>query len=544
MYIPKPERGIKKRTPRADELSEKQSEQVNARFRLISYIESGKTPREALKHLSDKYPDLKKGVRWAQKIYRSFLEKGINGIIDGRLSNQRPTLLTPEMESKILSVWYARRGAGFAAIWKEVKQRCIEHGHAYPGYETVKKFLVNQDEAHKLVREGKLQVWEKQGRPVVTINNTWYSNQRWQIDHSRSNIWVREFIDGRWQTCEVWITAVLDVHSRSIPGFVLSTKTPDAWTNAVLLRQAILPKSNKKWLNKGMPGILQPDCGADFLSHTVASILALLKIRIQPDPPYYPDAKGKIERWFRTLDDGCLRRLPGHMAATSKRGYVAQKFVGTLLTRRQLLQEIETWVVEEYHQTIHSSTKRKPAELWQETVRLRLPASEEQLDGFLLKSDVLRKILKTGVQFHIPGSEDSSLRGGYYWSPELTYHWKRDVRIRYNPESLESILLYCASTGEYICEAWLMGEEKSKYNITDVKESRTQFKVGLVARAKDYAAEIHELDRRKVRETEWDTARDVAAEYAAGNTELEVEDLEAAEVEALLARLEAEDMEN
>lgn len=540
----KNKRQNKKAIPRPDELTEKQEAQLNARFRLISLIEGGKSPNEALKHLFSEFADLRKSKRWAQKIYANYKKYGVNGIIDGRLSNARPTLLTPEIESKILEVWYARPAATSKSIWREVKSVYFNNSKNFPDYDAVKKFLSGQSEQDKLVRAGKINIWNKQARPVVEINNTRYSNQRWQIDHSRLDIWVKVYIDGEWIVCEVWITVVLDVHSRSIAGFVLSTKVPDAWTNAILLRQAILPKRNSKWRNKGLPEILQPDCGKDFLSNSVASSLAYLNILLAPDPPYYPNAKGKIERWFRTLDEGCLRLLSGHMKATTKRKEVARKFIPVLLTRRQLLKEIEHWVVEEYHQTVHSKTNRKPAELWEETVRLRLPESGDALDNFLLKSDVVRKIQHTGVRFHVPGKENESLRGGHYWSPELTHFWKRGVRVSYNPEDLESVLLYCADTGKFICEAWLMGGENAKYNINHIKSHRNQYRRGLVERQKEYASEVYELDRRKVREDEWKQAREEADEIAAENAKIEALQDDQNDVEMLLDLLDADDMED
>lgn len=544
MYKPNNENGRrnKKAIPRPEELTEKQTHQLNVRFRLISLIEGGKTPNEALKHLLSEVADLRKSIRWAQRIYAAYKKHGINGIIDGRLSNKPLTLLTTEIENQILAVWYARPAAGHKAVWRDAKRRYGGTGTNFPGYETVKKFLAGQSEQNKLVRAGRINIWNKQGRPVVEINNTQYSNQRWQIDHSRLDIWVKEFVDGEWKPSEVWITTVLDAHSRSIAGFVLSTKYPDAWTNAILLRQAILPKQNKKWRNKGLPEILQPDCGKDFLSHSVASSLAYLNILLAPDPPFYPNAKGKIERWFRTLDEGCLRLLPGHMKATTKRKYVATRYVSTLLTRRQLLREIETWIVDEYHETVHSKTQRKPSELWEETVRLRFPETDEALDNFLLKSDVIRKVQHTGVQFFVGKKEQKT--GGHYWDPQLTHFWKRDVRVSYNPEDLESILLYCADTGKFICEAWLMGGENAKYNINHIKSHRNQYRRGLLERQKDYAAEIYELDRRKVREEEWKQAREKADEIAIKSAEIEALQSDQDEVEMLLDLLDADDMED
>ncbi|HYX29051.1 MAG TPA: hypothetical protein VE863_10830 [Pyrinomonadaceae bacterium] len=122
------------------------------------------------------------------------------------------------------------------------------------------------------------------------------------------------------------------------------------------------------------------------------SSLAYLGVALDPDPPYYPNRKGKIERWFLTLDRGCLRILPGHMDSIGTTQEAAQKHVNILLTIPQLRKEIERWIVSDYHQHTHSETGRKPAELWEETVRLRMAESDDALRLMLLKSDKERKI--------------------------------------------------------------------------------------------------------------------------------------------------------
>lgn len=330
---------------------------------------------------------------------------------------------------------------------------------------------------------------------------------------------------------------MLDAHSRSVPGIQLSTKVPDAWSTALLLRHAILPKADPAWLNKGLPQVIQPDWDPDFMSRAVAASLAYLGAIIDPDPPYYPNRKGKIERFSRTLDEGCLRLLPGHQSdGAFGNPTTAQKNVARLLTRAQLLKEIEHFIVHEYHQRIHSEIGRKPIELWQETVRLRIPESEDALDGFLLKSDQVRRVRNTGIDFHAPGKIAAEKRGGRYWSPELTYHWSREVRLRYNPEDLESVRVYCAATGEFLCEAWLMGQDESKYTVTDIKRSRNQFRKGLIERQKDYVREIHEQDRRMAR-ADWKDARALAEEMPAP----ELKDADEDDVVALLARFERDD---
>lgn len=78
-------------------------------------------------------------------------------------------------------------------------------------------------------------------------------------------------------------------------------------------------------------------------------------------------------------------------------------------------------------------------------------------------------------------------------------------------EDLQSILIYIAATGEYICEAWLM-EKDSRYTIADVKQARDQARRGLLERQKFYAEEIYEKDRRMARKESWKQARELEKE--------------------------------
>lgn len=118
------------------------------------------------------------------------------------------------------------------------------------------------------MRAGKIKVWNEQARPVVRYNITSYSNERWQVDHNRADIYVRERVGDGWAARQVWLTVFLDAHSRCITGFQLSTKSPDAWTSAALWRHAVLPKEDPVWFNKGLPNVVQPDRGKDFRIRT------------------------------------------------------------------------------------------------------------------------------------------------------------------------------------------------------------------------------------------------------------------------------------
>ena len=501
--------------PRVDTLTEEQINIIARNNWLVSLIKGGLSPREALQRLRAEFPDMPTSERWAQKLYKRYLRDGAKALLDSRYRNKREKVLTDAVKNLVFAWYHALSAAGPKGIWKAVREECERTGRPIPGYHSVQKFLKALPEHHKMVRGGKFRLYDRQARPVVRYDVTSHSNQRWQIDHTRLDVWAREKIDGAWQPCELWLTAALDAHSRSIAGFILSRKQPDSWTTALLLRRAILPKENAVWLNKGLPAVLQPDRGRDFMSRAVAASLAYLGIVLDPDPPYYPDRKGKIERWFHSMDVGCLRLLPGHHAAVGTSATAARRHIAELLTRAQIERAVERWIVDDYHGRVHSETGRAPADLWRETVRLRMPQSEGALDNFLLRSDTERVVRNTGIDFHHEGSGAGAVRGGRYWSPEIAYYAGQRVRLRYNPEDLESVLVYDGTTGAYIGEAWLMGGENARYTIADVKKARSQFRRGLRERIADYMREIKQQDRRAARQAELEEARAMADRMAA-----------------------------
>jgi len=492
--------------PRVDEMNDKQHEALAKRYMMICLIKAGTPTREAVERAGINITESA-----ARKLLKRFEQYGVGGLVDQRIRNKRKIkVLTTELKKRVLMWWFGRPAAGPRAIWKEIVIECQERNIKVPGYDTVKKYINSLPEAYKLFRAGKISIheWERSFCPVVRFNLTTYSNQRWQIDNSRLDIWVRVREGDKWVPAQAHLCACLCAHSRSVPGFILSAKDPDAWTTALLIMNAVAPKGNPDWKNKGMPFILQPDRGKPFLAHAVASSLAFMGVALDPDPPYYPNRKGKMERWFLTLDRGCLRILPGHIDAIGRTHEAAKKHVDVLLTIPQLRKEIERWIVADYHQQTHSETGRKPAELWEETVRLRLPESEDAMHLMLLKSDKERTVYNTGINFKFGDSGDEE--DCIYWAPDLVVGER--VRLRYNPDDRASILVYCAATNKYICEAWLMGEENSRYTIEDVKRARNEFKRGLQERMKDYRDEIEVEDRKRAQAVEWSDARLIADE--------------------------------
>jgi transposase InsO family protein len=486
-------------TGRTDELDEEQLEVFSQNCWLVSLVNNGIKIKEALRRLG-----INRSERSVRDLMRRYRKYGRHGLFDQRwFRRTEAVVLTSEVKKLALAVYFEYPAAGPRAVWKELGKICRERGLDEPGESTVFKFLDSLPEAFKMFRQGKpgVRKWEQTAAPVVRYENTTFANQRWHGDHSPLRIWVRARVGGEWRAFIAYISALLDARSRSVAGFVVSIKYPDSWTIALLFYRAIMPKRRKTWLNRGVPFAFQSDRGKDFLSRAVTSTLGQLKVNPDPGPAHYPNDNGKVERWFETLDTGCLRILPGHMDAIGTSEGAAAKRVNEFLTVPQLTAEIERWIDEEYHRHKHSETGRKPAELWEETVRLRMPEQPDDLNLLFLKDDVERTVRNTGIRITMDGVKR------IYWSPTLMYHFQERVRIAYNPEDAESVLVYCAATGKYICEAFNMRAEHPRYTVRDVLRERSMFRRGMKDRIKDYMDEVYREDRRVARVDEWEEAR-------------------------------------
>jgi putative transposase len=199
-------------------------------------------------------------------------------------------------------------------------------------------------------------------------------NAIWQADHSELDILVKNE-DGKAR--RPWLTIVLDDHSRAVAGYLLSLAAPSAIQTALALRQAIWRKPQPGWHIFGIPQMLYIDHGSDFTSRHIEQVAADLKIRLVFSAVGRPRGRGKIERFFSSLSQMLLARLPGYARRESERRAV--------LSLSDLSQELENYLIREYLVTPHRGTGQAPQARWEAGGFLpQMPESLEQLDLLLL----------------------------------------------------------------------------------------------------------------------------------------------------------------
>jgi transposase InsO family protein len=176
-----------------------------------------------------------------------------------------------------------------------------------------------------------------------------YANQIWQSD-MLFGPWVERPGGGKRQ---VFLQATLDDASRLIPH---AQFYPDQGLDSFLdcLRQAIAAR--------GIPVRLYMDNAKIYRSPQLARIAASIGILIVHTPPYQPEGRGKIERFFRSVREQFLADLD-------------RKALPTL---EQLNERLGRWI-DSYHRAEHSALQTTPLLRWQrdiEQVRQLPPASD------------------------------------------------------------------------------------------------------------------------------------------------------------------------
>jgi len=176
-----------------------------------------------------------------------------------------------------------------------------------------------------------------------------FANQIWQSD-MLFGPWVERPGGGKRQ---VFLQATLDDASRLIPH---AQFYPDQGLDSFLdcLRQAIAAR--------GIPVRLYMDNAKIYRSPQLARIAASIGILIVHTPPYQPEGRGKIERYFRSVREQFLADLDRK----------------ALLTLEQVNERLGQWI-DVYHRTEHSALQTTPLLRWQrdiEQVRQLPPATD------------------------------------------------------------------------------------------------------------------------------------------------------------------------
>jgi putative transposase len=281
------------------------------------------------------------------------------------------------------------------------------------------------------------------------------SNAVWQADHTLLDILV---LDDKGLPNRPWLSVIVDDYSRAIAGYFLSFNAPAALQTALTLHQAIWRKSEPGWTVCGIPAVLYTDHGSDFTSRHIEQVCAELKIRLVFSLPGKPRGRGRVERFFATVNQRFLADLPGYAPAGQTKRPPA-------LTLGALDHAFRRFVLDDYHQHPHSTTRVPPQTLWNSGGFLpQMPESLEQLDLLLLTVAKPRQVHQDGIRFQ-------ALR---YIDPTLAAYVGEAVTIRYDPRDMAEIRVY--HHDRFLCRAVCQELAGETVSLKDIARARNRRK--------------------------------------------------------------------
>lgn len=416
-------------------LTEDERAEAMARYRVIAPLldPAGATPDAWSTAVTAGHCSRKTLQRWMDR----FRSNGLAGLARRRRADQgQRRVVSADLQRTIEALYLENRYRSVRTVYRLAAAYATEQGLRAPSYAVVRQICQAIPPAVVcLAHEGE-QAWRARFEPI-SHHESPAPNARWQIDHCKLDVLVIDPRDGTVQG-RPWLTVVLDGFSRAVMGYHLSLDTPTSQTVCLALRQAIWPKGLPEWPMCGLPQELHLDNGKDFGSHHLEQVAADLGITVLFATPYLARAKGKIERFFRTLNEQVWCELPGYVGPN-----VAERptDVAPMLTLQQVDAVLLAFLLTDYHRRSHAATEAPPLERWQQPGWApTLPPSLRQLDLLLLPQSG-RLVQRDGIHLHHL----------CYWHDALAPHIGQRVQVRYDPLNVAAVIVYAQQA--YLCTA-------------------------------------------------------------------------------------------
>ena len=320
------------------------------------------------------------------------------------------------------------------ALYRQVVRFCTRPGQKAPNYGTVFNIVRSLGADLVMLAHQGTKAYNDTFE-LVHRREACGPNAIWQADHTPLDIWLLR-PDG--QTAKPWLSVVIDDYSRAIAGYFMSFEAPSALHTSLALRQAIWRKEEPRWQVCGIPEVLYTDNGSDFTSHYLEQVSADLKIRLVFSIPGKPRGRGRVERFFATVNEMFLCELDGYVPAGGRGGMRARP----TLTLAQFDALFRAFLLDTYHRREGAETKTGPIERWEQNGFLpRMPDSLEQLDLLLIQVAKTRHVRVDGIHF----------QGLRYFSTTLAAYVGETVMLRFDPRDMGEVRVF--HDDRFLCRA-------------------------------------------------------------------------------------------
>jgi putative transposase len=372
-------------------------------------------------------------------------------------------VVLPEVQQLIEGLALQRHRPTAASVHRRVTTVVQERGWPVPSYRTVAAIVARLDPALVTLAHAGEKAY-REAFDLLYRREAARPNELWQADHTLLDLWVFGD-DGK--PVRPWFTVILDDYSRAVAAYRLSVQAPSVLQTALALREAIWRKSDQRWHVCGIPETFYTDHGRDFTSQHLEAVAADLKMGLVFSTVGRHQGRGRIERFFLTLNQLFLSGLPGYISAAPAGAPKASRMSKVFkpapgLTLRALDAQVRTFLLDDYHHRVHSETGVPPQERWEHGGFLpQFPESLAQLDLLLLMVAKPRTVQQDGIHF----------QGLCYLDLTLAAYVGEPVLIRYDPADLAEIRVY--HHGQFLCRAVCQELANQTISLKEIVQART-----------------------------------------------------------------------
>lgn len=388
-------------------------------------------------------------LRTMRRRVKQYRTHGLSGLIRSKHSGKACKYANPELIALIEGLALRSHGRTSSSIWREVCKFCAAENWPLPTYTAVYRTIRKlHPQLITLAHAGTKAYKEK--FDLIYRRECSRPNEIWQADHTELDLWL---LDEKNNRRRPWLTVILDDYSRSVCGYYLSFEAPNTLRTALTLRQAIWRKSDPRWHVFGIPDVFYTDNGSDFTSKHMEQVSADIRMELVFSTKGYPRGRGKMERFFGTVNELFLCLLQGYMSGKEQSK--------PTLTLAELHEQFHEWLLTDYMVRTHSEIDGSPQQRWTENAFIpRTVSSLEHLDLLLLMVATPRRVLPDGIHFQC-------LR---YTSPTLAAYVGDSVVIRYDPRDMAEIRVFYKDA--FLCRAVCPALESQTVTLQEIVKAR------------------------------------------------------------------------
>lgn len=267
-----------------------------------------------------------------------------------------------------------------------------------------------------------------------------------------------------------WLTALLDVKSRCVVGFVLGYEPPSIYSAMECVKRANQPKVRLLGHSRyeqfvGIHGRFDEivvDNGWEFSGVSFEDAMADLGTSVRWAPIASPTYKAVVERFFGTLNTRLNRKLPG---ATLKPELLRELGYDPYKEAVLTIEELDELIWEAiglYHLDLHRGLEQPPGLVWQRDARahgVAVIGDVTELDkmlGAVRKGCELSRsgVRMLGLQFHDQAKVGALLHDLIAGEPvkaqRRTGSATAKVKVKFNPANLAEIHVWNSRRNRYV----------------------------------------------------------------------------------------------